>query len=270
MAGRKLTGRRILVFSEQGLGDAIQFSRFAGALAQRGDKITLLVPARLRALLSQLPSIEVVSEISDKEHFDVWAPLMSLPRYLNFTPDTVPPMTAPYLRADAARMERWDAHLKDAGFRVGICWQGNPDGSIDSGRSIPLDKFAVLAAVPGVRLISLQKGAGTEQISDVGFAVEHFAQMDDGADGFLDAAAIIACCDLVITSDTSIAHLAGALDKPTWLALKLVPDWRWLLKRTDTPWYPSLRLYRQQAVDDWDSVFNRMAVDLKERLSNPS
>lgn len=260
--GEVLGGRSILLCSEQGLGDAIQFSRFAGALRERGAAVTLLAPAGLARLLDQLEGVRVVGEVAPDEHFDRWAPLMSLPRYLGFTPQQMPAAPMPYLRAEQARTATWAARLGNQGRRIGICWQGNPAGCIDSGRSIPLRKFAPLAAVPGVRLISLQKGPGLEQLESAGLPVEAFPEMDAGPDGFLDTAAIIAHLDLVITSDTSVAHLAAAMGKPVWLALKLVPDWRWLLGRADTPWYPSMRLHRQARLDDWDGVFERMAADL--------
>jgi tetratricopeptide (TPR) repeat protein len=259
-AGEDLRGRRILLYNEQGLGDCIQFSRFCGQLA--GAEVTLLAPRCLQSLLSQLPGVEVVTTLPPDRHFDFCGPLMSLPRFLDFTPQTVP-AGLPALTAPRDRKEAWRTRLGE-GFKVGICWQGNPQGSIDVGRSIPLRHFAPLAEIDGVRLISLQKGKGLEQLADLP-AVESFADMDAGEDGFLDSAAIIANCDLVVTSDTSIAHLAGAMGVPVWTVLKYVPDWRWLTGRCDTPWYPTMRLYRQARLDDWDEVFGRVAAALAER-----
>jgi Glycosyltransferase family 9 (heptosyltransferase) len=149
-------------------------------------------------------------------------------------------------------------------LKIGIAWQGS-QLAIDIGRSFPLALVQRLAAVPGVRLISLQKDAGSEQLKSIpeGMRVEDFgARLDRGADAFLDTAAIMANVDLVITSDTSIAHLAGALGRPTWVALKHVPDWRWLLGRQDSPWYPSHRLFRQEGPGIWESVFERMHTEL--------
>ncbi len=256
-AGEDLHGRRILLYSEQGLGDCIQFSRFCGRLV--GAEVTLLAPRKLHTLLSQLPGVEIVSEMPRDRHFDFYAPLMSLPRFLNFTPQTVP-QGLPALAAPRDRLEQWRKRL-GAGFKVAVCWQGSKAGIIDIGRSIPLRQFAPLADIPGVRLISVQKGPGLEQLCDLS-AVESFADMDAGEDAFLDSAAIIANCDLVVTSDTSIAHLAGAMGAAVWTALKYVPDWRWLTGRADTPWYPSMRLYRQARLDDWGEVFSRIAADL--------
>ena len=260
-AGEDLTGRRILLYSEQGLGDCIQFSRFAAQLA--GAEVTLLAPRCLQGLLSQLPGVEVVGVAPQDRHFDFCAPLMSLPRFLGFIPATVP-ARLPLLAAAPERKEQWRQRLGD-GFKVAICWQGSHTGTIDNGRSIPLRHFARLAELPGVRLISLQKAKGVEQLGDVP-AVESFPDLDAGGDGFLDSAAIIANSDLVLSSDTAVDHLAGAMGARDWTALKYVPDWRWLTGRTDTPWYPSMRLYRQARLDDWAELFGRIAADL-ERLA---
>ena len=200
---------------------------------------------------------------------------MGLPRFLDITPERMSPLVAPYLWAEPARVAVWKQRLKDhlgpeGGFPIGICWQGNPATSIDSGRSIPLAEFAPLARIPGVRLISLQRGRGAEQLDGLanGMRVENFPDLDAGPDGFLDTAALMASLGMVITSDTSVAHLAGALGMPAWVALKMVPDWRWLLHRKDSPWYPSLRLYRQFRLDDWKSVFREMAKDLSWLLAD--
>jgi len=264
-AGEDLRGRRILLFSEQGLGDAIQLSRFAGLLSQHGANVTLLVPARLRRLLDQLKDVTVVGEVSETDQFDFWAPLMSLPRYLGFAPNRIPAAPMPYLRAESDRISSWATRIGYHGRKIGICWQaGSPAGGVNTGRSIPLQNYAPLANLPGVRLISLQSGAGLDQLQDLpnDMKVETWPDLDAGPDGFLDTAAVIANLDLVVTCDTSVAHLAGALGKPVWLGLKLVPDWRWLLNRADTPWYPTMRLYRQHTLDSWVDVFADIVADL--------
>ena len=271
--GENLSGRRILLYSEQGLGDAIQFSRFAQTLAQRGAIVTLLVPARLRGLFASLNGVEVVDEVTEMRGFDFWTPLMGLPRFLDVTPERMSPLNAPYLWAEPVRVAVWKQRLTDrlgpeGGFPVGICWQGNPASSIDSGRSIPLSRIRTLGPHSGVRLISLQRGRGSEQLDGAGIRVENFPDLDTGPDGFLDTAAIMASLGMVITSDTSVAHLAGALGVPAWVALKMVPDWRWLLHRKDSPWYSSLRLYRQSRLDDWKTVFLEMAKDLSWLLAD--
>ena len=155
----------------------------------------------------------------------------------------------------------WRARIGEHRLRVGIAWQGFSGRFEDRGRSIPLSAFAPLAQ-PGVRLISLQKGEGDEQVAGAGFEVETLPGLDDGPDAFVDTAAVMTTLDLIVTSDTSIAHLAAALGRPVWVALRLVPDWRWLLERSDSPWYPTMRLFRQRTDGDWAAVFAAIAQAL--------
>ena len=167
------------------------------------------------------------------------------------------------------RVARWRDALPRDGLRIGIAWQGNPNAKIDAGRSIPLAQFAPLARIAGVRLVSLQKGHGLDQIEALPDGIEVVTlgdQFDTGPDAFVDTAAVMATLDLVVTSDTSIAHLAGALGRPVWVALRHVPDWRWLLGREDSPWYPTMRLFRQTRPDYWTDVFTRIG-DAATRLS---
>jgi hypothetical protein len=167
------------------------------------------------------------------------------------------------LKPDSARVSRWRERIGAHGFRIGLCWQGNPDVAIDVGRSVPLAAFAQLAAVPGVRLISLQKNAGSEQLEGCAFDVETLgAEFDSGRDAFVDTLAVMENLDLVISPDTSIAHIAGALGRRSWVALKFAPDWRWMMKGDDCPWYPSMHLFRQTRAGDWQSVFARMRETL--------
>jgi hypothetical protein len=198
--------------------------------------------------------------------FDVQAPLMSLPMLLGTTRENVP-ADIPYLSAEPGRVEKWKARLDGlSGLKVGVAWQGNPHFSWDHWRSFPLAALAPLAAVEGVRLVSLQKGPGVEQLRELKgrFAVEELEGLDAEGGAFLDTAAAMKCLDLVVTADTAAAHLAGALGVPAWVALSAVADWRWLLGREDTPWYPTLRLFRQQTLGDWAGVFDRMAEGLRE------
>jgi len=238
-------------------------------LLASGAAVTVLANRRLHRLLATVaPGIVFVDAVTPQMPFDFQLALMSLPRVLGIRPDTVPAQV-PYLRADERRGDIWRARLGESGFKVGIAWQGNPIGSIDNGRSIPLKEFAPLAAVEHVRLISLQKNFGTEQLDvrPAGMIVETpgFA-FDDGADAFIDTAAMMMNLDLVVTSDTSIAHLAGALGRPVWIALKTVPDWRWLLGRGDCPWYPTARLFRQERIGDWSGVMAQMAAALTREV----
>ena len=260
--GEDLAGKTLFLHSGQGLGDTIQFFRFALMADRLGARVILSAQDCLRRLLETAASqITFMAERSMPAAFDFHAPLMSLPLAFGVTLEGIP-APVPYLRAEPERVSAWRARLGMHGFRIGIAWQGKP-GVIDEGRSIALREFAPLAAMPGVRLISLQKGLGSEQLADTGFAVEALgADFDSGPDAFLDSAALMQSLDLVITSDTAIAHLAGALGRPAWVALKYLPEWRWMLNRSDSPWYPTLRLFRQQTPGDWDGVFAAMAHEL--------
>jgi hypothetical protein len=254
----------LLLYAEQGLGDTIQFSRFACSLAASGKEVFLEVQPPLGALLGRLEGVKVIRKGETLPEYDVHLPLMSLPHVLGVTPETAPG-DVPYLFAEPARVEAWVKRLPTCQFRVGIVWQGNPDGYVDKGRSIPLRCFTPLCRIPGLRLISLQKNYGIEQLADLpsGMRVETLgAEFDPGPDAFLDTAAVMMNLDLVVSTDTGAAHLAGALGLPVWIVLRHVPDWRWMIDREDTPWYPTARLFRQTRHGDWDEVFERIAGEL--------
>src|SRR5262249_28406189 len=207
-----LAGKSIVVYSEQGLGGTIQFARFLPDVARRGAKLTFLCHSNLMRLFRPFErQMEVVGSVEPGRRFDFQCALMSLPDRLN-KPVPVPD-AAPYLFAEDALVEKWADRIGPQGFKVGLCWQGNPLGKIDKGRSIPLVKFRPLRSVPGVRLISLQKNHGLEQLASLpdGMKLETLGEFDAGADAFVDTAAIMQNLDLVITSDTAIPHLAGAL-----------------------------------------------------------
>ena len=250
--------KTLFVRAEQGFGDTIQFCRYAPLLEARGARVVLSVYAPLRRLMQGLSStIQILGDGETPQEFDFHCPLLSLPLAFGTTLDTIPRMPH-YLAAEPDRIARWRGRIGNRGFRIGICWQGNPHNAAEVGRSPPLAMFAPLAALPGVRLISLQKHHGTEQLAAMppGMTVEELGEeFDAGPDAFLDAAAVMEGLDLIITSDTSIAHLAGALGRPTWVVLKHVPEWRWLVNREDSPWYPTLRLFRQSRRGDWEGVF---------------
>ncbi|MBF0562350.1 MAG: tetratricopeptide repeat protein [Alphaproteobacteria bacterium] len=262
--GEDISGKTILIHAEQGLGDTIQFYRYVSLVAQRAGSVILEVPGLLIRLLQQTGTVSFVPKGQTLPPFDVHCPMLSLPRAFATTLQTIPG-GVPYLRAEEARVLSWRNRLPQDGFKIGIAWQGNPKNISDRGRSIPLFRFLPVGQVPGVRLISLQKDHGLEQLERLndGMSVLSFGHdFDDGPDAFLDTVAVMRCLDLVITTDTAIAHLAGALGCPVWVALKFVPDWRWMLEREDTPWYPSMRLFRQTAAGDWDGVFTRIAAEL--------
>ena len=258
-SGEDLNGRTLLVYAEQGLGDTIQFCRYLPALA---GNVVFEAPPRLRHLLATLPGAPSMVSPGELVTADLVCPLMSIPARTGMPI----PTKVPYLAAEPDRVARWRDRIGTAGLKIGIAWQGNPGRTEDRGRSIPLRAFAPLAAVPGVRLIGLQKNDGTEQLQ-YPIAVETLGpDFDSGPDGFLDTAAAMMCVDLVITCDTSIAHLAGALRRPVWVALRTVPNWRWQLGREDSPWYPTMRLFRQTERDEWEPVFAAMADALADAV----
>jgi tetratricopeptide (TPR) repeat protein len=267
--GEDLAGRRLIVFSEQGLGDTIQFARFLPQLVQRKAKVTFLTQAKLVRVLGPLiKDIDVVSATDDQDAFDFQCALMGLPLRFNTELDTIPAKT-PYLSAEPDRMARWKERIGAHGFKIGIGWQGNPNGQ-DSYKDIPLEEFIPLTRIPQVRLISLQYREGVDQLARLPADVKIETLGDDfdsGPDAFIDTAAVMANLDLIISSCTSIPHLAGALGRPTWVVLKHVPDWRWLLDREDSPWYPTMRLFRQPERDDWTSVFSKIERELRSLLN---
>jgi hypothetical protein len=260
-----------LLHAEQGLGDTIQFIRYASSVKRHGGTVIVECQKPLLELLAGCPGVDQwVGQGDELPAFDVQAPLMSLPGILKTTIETVP-ATIPYLFPRPALLEQWRQRLiKLDGFKIGITWQGSPKYRGDRLRSIPLRCFASLAAVPGVRLISLQKDTGSEQLAEVRdlFPVTDLAaELDQQSGAFIDTAAVMKNLDLVITSDTAAAHLSGALGVPTWVALCLMPEWRWLLERTDSPWYPTMRLFRQKKFGDWPGVFQEIETALRRRHS---
>lgn len=260
----------ILLVAEQGLGDTIQFVRYAPLVRQRCAKVILECQKPLIRLLSQCAGIDrIIPRGGEPPEFAAEVPLLSLPRILHPTEQTVP-LKVPYLSPDPALVQYWKQVLSGFhGMKVGLAWQGHPAAPVDRPRSIPLARLALLGAVEGVQLVSLQKGAGCEQLADgsPGLRLMDIGERLDGKSGpFMDTAAIIANLDLVITVDTAVAHLAGALGAPVWILLSYACDWRWLADRDDTPWYPTARLFRQTSLGDWDGVIARVADALREEV----
>jgi len=257
-----ISGKTLLVYSEQGLGDIIQFCRYLPLVAARGAKVVFSVRDPLVRLMQSFSRHGVtVAPRSAAIDFDYATPLMSLPLALGIF-DPVP-ASAPYLYAEPERIALWRDRIGSAGLRVGISWQGS---GADQGTAIPLRSFEAMAQIPNVRLISLQKNEGSDQLRNLppGMKVETLgADFDAGPEAFLDTAAVMETLDLIITIDTSIAHLAGALGRPAWVALKHVPDWRWLLDRADSDWYPTLKLFRQPADGDWSGLVAQMTALLQ-------
>ena len=261
-------GERVLVLNDHGLGDTIQFFRYLPLMAAAGVDATFVCPPRMRRLLSSKAKVRYADSPPIGEPFDAQIAISSLPRAFGTRLETIP-ASVPYLSAESGLRETWFKRIGPEGFKVGVVWQGNPNPEADRGRSMPLTALAPLATVARVRLISLQKGAGEEQLANLppSFEVERLgADFDTGADAFVDTAAAMACLDLVVTCDTSIAHLAGALAVPVWVALKRDAEWRWLTERADSPWYPTMRLFRQLHRGAWGDVFEAMAGELAQLI----
>jgi tetratricopeptide (TPR) repeat protein len=263
--GESLEGKSILVLGEQANGDYIQFVRYLKPLCEKAASVHVVVPKRLRRLLSSLVAPVTWLDSHPKDlRFDYQIFLMSVPLRFQELGLAIP--TEPYLAAEEERISRWRERIGTNGFRIGINWHGNTYNQPDPPRPFQLANMLPIAQVPGVRLISLQIGEGAGQVDELphGMRVETLGDdFDKGEDAFIDAAAVMANMDLVITCDTSLAHLAGALGKPVWIALNDSPEWRWQRDRSDSYWYPSARLFRQHKSGDWDRVFQDMAEQLR-------
>jgi len=261
-----LAGKTILLHAEQGLGDTLQFVRYVSLVAARGATICLELPPSLKSLLAGLPGVASIRARGEElPRFDFHCPLMSLPLAFATDLDSIP-AAVPYLRAPAEREAHWRKIVGPAsGPRIGLVWAGNPGHPNDRNRSVPFAQFRpVCSPLAGVRFFSLKIEASRDDIAALAAAPEvadHAGEVRD----FADTAALVAQMDLVISVDTSVAHLAGAMGKPVWLLVPFSPDWRWLLERDDSPWYPSMRLFRQTAIGDWDSVVRLIRSELERR-----
>ena len=260
--GSPLEGRTLLVTAEQGLGDAIHFVRYAAAAKEKGGRVVFDCPVPLASLAETCPGIDrVVPRGQSGPVFDRHVPMLSLPGLLGMPPDA-PAAAVPYLRPPADRVAHWREQLADVpGLKVGIAWQGSTVHKGDRIRSVKLTRFAPLAAVPGVSLLSLQKGTGIEQLTDGSAAGLEITDLGaKTAPELADVAALMMSLDLVVSIDTALVHLAGALGRPVWVALPSAADWRWLRAGDSTAWYPTMRLFRQAGRGEWDGVFGRIAV----------
>jgi tetratricopeptide (TPR) repeat protein len=261
---RPIDGATIFIHAEQGLGDTLQFCRYAKRVRGLGARVIFSVQRPLVRLLTTLdPGIEIIGDRSPPTAFDFHCALMSLPLAFGAGGSDMCAEIR-YLGAEPSRVEKWKRRMGDGGLNVGVCWSGLEIGA-GAEKSFLLNDLYSISKLPGVRLVSLQKGDGADQLSSApeGMHIDSFGdELDQGTDAFLDTAAIMENLDLIITADTSVAHLAGALGRPTWVALKHVPDWRWGLEGDFTPWYPSMRLFRQKSRDDWKNVFAQMELEL--------
>lgn len=268
--GSAFKGKRLLVHDEQGFGDTLQFMRYLPMVKALGGTVIFEVRKQLLELLKNTSGIdELVERSSDGRPplaFDLYVPLMSLPAIFGTTQKTIP-APIPYLSADNDLTRRWAEKLNPiSGFKVGICWQGNPSHQADRRRSVPLKFFAPLAKIENVQLVSLQKKHGLEQLADLPAdvsVIEFGSELDEHNGVFMDTAAVMKNIDLIIASDTAIPHLAGALGLPVWLVLPDIPEWRWLMERNDSPWYPTMRLFRQTKAGDWTTAFCQVGEALQ-------
>jgi Glycosyltransferase family 9 (heptosyltransferase) len=255
-----------LLIADQGYGDVIQFSRYIPWARERCADIAIACSSEIEPIVQQLPGVgSTFSHWERKPEFAAFCALSGLPRLAGTRLDTIPAGMVPYLHADPARVAAWGARLADlvpAGHRrIGIAWAGRPTHHNDRNRSMPLAMFAPLAALPQTTLVSLQKGPAQSQIGTY-WGRAPLANLGPELRDFADTMAVIENLDLVISVDTSVVHLAGAMARPVWAMLPHAPDWRWLLGRSDSPWYPSLRLFRQGADRSFAAVMQTIAADL--------
>src|SRR5262249_34379649 len=265
-AGEHLDGRTSLLESEQGLGDTIQCLRYVPLVQARGGRVVLRLERVLVRLAASLAGNVVIPPTNVRvPDFDLWCPLLSLPRVFGTNVNSIP-ATVPYLGARNAIAERWRRRL-DAlpGLKVGLVWAGSVNHINDARRSTDLARLKPLLATPGVSFVSLQVGPRAADIASLptGTLLDVSTDLTD----FAETAGTVLNLDLVIAVDTSAVHLAGALGRPAWVMVPFSPDWRWLLEREDSPWYPTLRLFRQPEPDNWDAVIARVAMELAARAA---
>jgi tetratricopeptide (TPR) repeat protein len=263
--GAAFADDRLLLIADQGFGDIIQFGRYIAWAAARCPDLVIACPPEVVSIIRQLhPGARIALRWEDALPFRAYAALSGLPRLHGTRPDNVP-APVPYLRADPARVAAWRQRLDGlapAGFRrVGIVWAGRPTHNNDRRRSTTLAAFAPVAAVPRLALVSLQKGPSAEQAGRY-FGRAPLVNIGAEIGDYDDTMALLSSLDMVITVDTSVGHLSAALGRPTWILLAHAPDWRWLRDREDTPWYPTVRLFRQETAGDWPAVMRRVAAAL--------
>jgi tetratricopeptide (TPR) repeat protein len=262
--GEDLEGRILLLDSEQGFGDTLHFIRFARIVVARGVKVIVRIPTELGDLFRTMPGLQIVTFDEPLPAFDVHLPLMSLPHVLGTRVETIP-ADVPYITPDPQKCASWRQRFGAApGLKVGIVWSGNPQLHGDRDRSLPSSALLPKLVLPGIRLFSLQKALRPADAPTLAALGSGLTDLAPWLDDFSETAAAVAELDLVITVDTAVAHLAGALGRPAWVLLPFVPDWRWLRDREDSPWYPTLRLFRQSQRGQWAPVVDRITRELKQ------
>jgi tetratricopeptide (TPR) repeat protein len=265
--GEPLQGARILLHAEQGLGDTLQFIRYVPLVAARGGQVVLAVQARLHRLLAGTEGAwqVIISEGGTVSDFLWHCPLLSLPLAFGTELSSIP-AKIPYVHPDPALVKVWEQRMQGDSLRIGLAWGGNPNYPHELWRSIPLEQLAPLTNLENTTFYSLQMGAPAEQVKQLGRRV-HLIDLQAEQKDFADTAAIVANLGLVISIDTSVAHLAGAMGKPVWVLLHKSPDWRWLIEREDNPWYPTARLFRQTTLGNWQEVVTRVERELRELIA---
>ncbi len=261
--GGPLDGRTILLHCEQGLGDSIQFIRYARLVKDTGARVLLSCPASLEGLFANVAGVdEIYREGGLLPEHDVHAPLLSLPGLFRTSLDTIPAVV-PYLSPDHSRVKVWRDRLAGCtGLRIGVAWRGNRKYENDRNRSLTADQFAAMLDMPELAVVNLQKDATPAELETLRRIPGVFFNAAPIEQGLHDTGALMANLDLVVAVDTSLCHLAGALGVPVCTLIPFAPDWRWLLHRDDSPWYPTMRLYRQPSSGDWKSVLDRVRAGI--------
>lgn len=266
-AGEPLEGKNILIYAEQGFGDVLHFGRYLPELVARGANVHFHCQAALKGLFDNMDGLASVTvrdaAVVKPEAYDYFLPIMSLPKLLKHYAVDDFPNQVPYLKVDEERITKWRERISGPELKIGLIWGGSGTNPIDKRRSLPLDQFGLLKDIPNIKFYGLQKGDAANEIENLPHGLD-IIDLSPHLDDFSETGAAISNMDLVISVDTSVAHLAGALNCPTWVLIYAGPDWRWLLEREDSPWYPSMRLFRQAPRDDWQAVLEQIKNSLSE------
>lgn len=267
--GSSFAGKRLLVRCEQGHGDNIQFVRYLPMVKARGGTVIFAIYKELYNLLKDFPGVDEAVNLSNEDYnpiFDLYTPILDLPGIFGTTLDTIPSQI-PYISAEPHKVECWRERLSGPGFKVGIVWSSSHGRGGRHLRNCNLMDFSAISRIEGVKLYSLQKGPAAEEIEQSAGNIQ-IVNLGKQFEDFSDTAAAIENLDLIISVDTSVLHLAGAMGRPTWALQCFAPDWRWMLDRDDSPWYPTIKLFKQQELGNWDNVFRRLAAELQRLLTS--
>jgi len=262
--GQSLKSKTILLCAEQGIGDTIQFVRYAPHVKALGCKVILAAQPNLTGVLSNIEGVDqVISYDTNAPSHDYHTMLLSLPHIFKTTLDTIP-NTTPYVSADTNSLNKWKSIFNNTpNFKVGLVWTGNPKNANDKRRSLSIETLIPLLNIRGIKFFSLQMGEKSKELNLFGLN-NRITDLSPDLKDTWDTAAAISLMDLIISVDTSVGHLSGAIARHTWLMLPFAPDWRWMLKREDTPWYPTVRLFRQPEPGDWGTVVEKIKRELTQ------